>query len=426
MLDPKWIRDSTDEVFAQLARRSNNYDVEYYLSLEKQRKALQVEVEQLQAESKKKSKELGQIKSAGGESKDLLKVNEKIKLQLKEKEKKFQSIREELHQFLLELPNVPDTSVPDGKDENDNQEIDKYGEPPKFDFPIRDHVEVGETLGLLDLSVAATIAGARFAVAYSDLARLYRALEQFMLDVHTSEHGYREVYLPHIANRESLIGTGQLPKFEEDLFHLSNTDYYLIPTAEVPLVNLYRDTIIDSSELPIKLVSGTSCFRSEAGAYGKDTRGIIRQHQFEKVELVQFTHPEHSFAALEEIKSNAQTILRKLGLAYRTVNLCTGDLGFAATKTYDIEVWIPSQNCYREISSCSNTLAFQARRLKIRMRGSDKKETQFVHILNGSGLAVGRTLVAVIENYQTKDGQIEIPEALYPYMNGCKIISKNN
>ena len=349
---------------------------------------------------------------------------EELKRQLHDKEEQFVAVKEQMDAFLLSLPNVPDASVPDGRDEDDNREVSVRGDPPRFDFEPKDHVMLGEELGMLDMSAAAKVAGARFSVAYGGLACLYRALGQFMLNLHISEHGYTEVYLPYIVNADSLIGTGQLPKFEEDLFHLQNKEnFYLIPTAEVPLINLYRDEVIDINELPIKLVSQTPCFRSEAGAYGKDTRGLIRQHQFEKVELVQLTTAEDSFSVLEEITSHAQTVLQKLGLAYRVVELCTGDLGFAAAKTYDIEVWMPAQGRYREISSCSNTLDFQARRLKIRTRAKAGDKTQFVHTLNGSGLAVGRTFAAVLENYQTADGTIMIPDVLRPYMDGRDVIN---
>lgn len=425
MLNPKHMRTDPETVFKCLARRGGDFNLKKYLQLEAQRKSLQVEVEDHQAQLKQQSKEIGKLKAAQQDTTDLLTEVEKVKSALKAKEEVFVDLQNQLQQFLLELPNTPDDSVPDGKDESDNREVSTFGTPPQFDFPHLDHTEIGEKLGLLDFGVAATIAGARFSVAYAKLARLYRALGQFMLDLHTDHHGYREVYLPHIVNRESLIGTGQLPKFEEDLFHLSNTQYYLIPTAEVPLVNLYRGSIINAKDLPIKMVAYTSCFRSEAGAYGKDTRGLIRQHQFEKVELVQFTVPEDSARALEEIRSHAETVLQKLELAYRTVELCAGDLGFAATKTYDLEVWIPSEGCYREISSCSNTLDFQARRLKIRTRSHPDEKPQLLHTLNGSGLAVGRTLVAVIENYQSADGSIRVPEVLQAYMGGCKVIGSD-
>ena len=423
MLNPKHIRNDTVRVFDRLARRGGDFGLDKYRHKEQQRKRLQVEVEHCQARLKKHSKEIGKLKAAGEDVSQLLAEVETIKADLKEKERTFASLHKQLEQFLLGLPNVPADDIPDGKDECDNREVKKHGVPPEFDFDCLDHTEIGERLGQLDFAAAASIAGTRFAVAYSGLAQLYRALGQFMLDLHIHEHGYREVYLPVIANSESLTGTGQLPKFGEDLFHISDSDYHLIPTAEVPLVNLYRDTIIDVAKLPIKLVAQTSCFRSEAGAYGKDTRGMIRLHQFEKVELVQFTAAEDSPRALEEITTHAQTVLQKLGLAYRVVELCAGDLGFAATKTYDLEVWMPSEGCYREVSSCSNTLDFQARRLKIRGRKTADQKPDYVHTLNGSGLAVGRTFVAVVENYQTADGSVRVPQVLQKYMDGCELIT---
>jgi seryl-tRNA synthetase len=326
--------------------------------------------------------------------------------------------------MLLGIPNLPHQSVPVGKSPEDNMEVRRVGEPRRFDFPVKDHVDVGGGLGMLDFDAAAKISGTRFTLMKGPLARLHRAIAQFMLDIHTGEHGYTEVYVPYLVNADSMRGTGQLPKFEEDLFAVPRADggrFYLIPTAEVPVTNIVRDEILPVDKLPLKLVCHSPCFRSEAGSYGKDTRGMIRQHQFDKVELVQIVHPEQSYRGLEELTAHAEAILRRLELPFRTVTLCTGDMGFAAAKTYDIEVWLPGQNAYREISSCSNFEAFQARRMQARFKG-EKGKNEFVHTLNGSGLAVGRTLVAILENYQNRDGSITIPEALCPYMGGLAII----
>lgn len=429
MLDPNLLRNELDTVAKGLARRGFKLDVETIRQLEEQRKVLQVETESLQAERNARSKAIGQAKARG---EDISQVREEVN-QLGEKLDKAKS---ELEQLLVKIkdiyasiPNVPDESVPDGKDENDNVEVSRFGTPRTFDFPIQDHVALGERIDGLDFAAAVKLTGARFVVMKGQIARLHRAIAQFMLDLHTQEHGYAEIYVPYLVNQATLFGTGQLPKFGKDLFHTKPLDeeaetsqYGLIPTAEVPVTNLVRDEILDESVLPLKMTAHTPCFRSEAGSYGKDTRGLIRMHQFDKVELVQIVKPEDSMTALEELTGHAEKVLQLLELPYRKIVLCTGDMGFGSRKTYDLEVWVPAQNTYREISSCSNMWDFQARRMQARYRNKTDNKTYLVHTLNGSGLAVGRTLVAIMENYQQADGRIKVPSVLIPYMNGVEYI----
>jgi len=419
MIDPRLLRSDPEFVREQLARRGFAFDVDRFRALEEQRKALQVRVQNLQNERKIKSKAIGQAKAKGEEAGPLLAEVAALGEKLKVAEEELAVVQQDLEALMAGLPNLPHETTPDGKDESDNVEIRRWGEPREFDFEPKDHVDLGEALGQLDFATAAKITGARFAVMTAGIARLHRALIQFMLDLHTVEHGYTETYVPYIVNADSLFGTGQLPKFEEDLFRLcTDQPWYLIPTAEVPVTNIVRDTILEDAELPRRFVAHTPCFRSEAGSYGRDTRGMIRQHQFEKVELVQIVRPGESWEALEELTGHAEEVLRRLELPYRTVALRAGDIGFSSAKTYDLEVWLPGQGKYREISSCSNFLDFQARRLKARWRNPETGKPEPVHTLNGSGLAVGRTLVAILENYQQKDGSIGIPEALQPYMGG--------
>jgi seryl-tRNA synthetase len=426
MLDPKLLRSEFDEVAKGLSRRGLQLDKQQFTALEEKRKSLQVQTEELQGLRNKNSKRIGQAKSKGEDASEILAEMEQVNQDLKSNEHELELLLNELHAWMLELPNLPDESVPDGNSEDDNKEVKKWGDVPSFDFEVKDHVDLGESIGGLDFETGAKITGSRFVTMHGGIAKLHRALIQFMVDTHVSEHGYMEVYVPYIVNSESLTGTGQLPKFKEDLFKLDHeNDYYLIPTAEVPVTNIWRDRIAKEDDLPIKNVCHTPCFRSEAGSYGRDTRGMIRQHQFEKVEMVQLVKPESSWRMLEELLQHAENILQKLNLAYRVVTLCTGDLGFSSSKTYDIEVWLPAQNTYREISSCSNFLDFQARRLKARWKNPLTKKTELLHTLNGSGLAIGRTLVAIMENYQDKDGNIIIPEALQSYMGGLeKIVNK--
>ena len=424
MLDPKRLRSELDMVRQQLARRGFTLDTDALQTLENRRKTIQVETQQLQAERNSRSKGIGKAKAAGEDITPLLQEVEGLGEQLKAKEQELSQLQDELNDILMGIPNMPHASVPDGKGEEDNPVLRTWGEPPVFDFEARDHVDLGEQLGQLDFETAAKLAGSRFSVIQGPLARLHRALIQFMLDSHTREHGYTEVYVPYLVNADSLRGTGQLPKFEADLFKTSGeTDYYLIPTAEVPVTNLARNTITEPGQLPLRYTAHTPCFRSEAGSYGKDTRGMIRQHQFEKVEMVQLVRPETSYDALEQLTGHAEAILQKLELPYQLVTLCTGDLGFSAAKTYDLEVWLPGQQRYREISSCSNFEAFQARRMQARWRNPETGKPELLHTVNGSGLAVGRTLVAIMENYQQADGAIRVPDALEPYMGGIKHIS---
>ena len=420
MLDPRLLRNDLDNVARNLARRGVVLDRNQYLELESSRKTLQIEVEAYRKERNERSKAIGQAKAAGEDIEPLrLKVGE-LGTKLAESEARLQGVQTELDALQAGLPNLLHDSVPDGADETCNAELRRWGEPPTFDYEPRDHVTLGESLGLIDFERAAKLSGSRFVVLHGQAARLQRALIQFMLDVHINDHGYSEVYVPYLVNEESLFGTGQLPKFGADLFQVDGeAGLILIPTAEVPLTNLARDTIIEPEELPLRLTAHTPCFRSEAGSYGKDTRGMIRQHQFEKVELVHIVRPEDSYEALEELLSHAEAILQRLGLAYRVVTLCGGDTGFGAAKTYDLEVWLPGQGRYREISSCSNYEAFQARRMHARWRNPENNKAEPVHTLNGSGVAAGRALIAVLENYQREDGSVTIPEVLQPYMGGA-------
>jgi seryl-tRNA synthetase len=423
MLDPKLLRADLDGVAARLARRGFQLDGPRLTELEARRKTLQVEAQELQNERNTKSKSIGKAKAAGEDIQPLLDAVADLGDRLKAAEDALGEVQQAINEIALGIPNLPHDSVPDGKDEDDNREERRWGEPPAFDFDPKDHVDLGAALGLLDFDAAAKLTGSRFAVMSGSLARMHRALAQFMLDVHTGEHGYTEAYVPYMVNPDSLYGTGQLPKFAEDLFRLDGTDYHLIPTAEVPLTNLVRDEIVDDAYMPRRYVAHTPCFRSEAGAYGKDTRGMIRQHQFDKVEMVHIVRPNESDEALEALTGHAEAILQRLELAYRVVTLCTGDMGFSATKTYDIEVWLPGQDKYREISSCSNMGDFQARRMQARWRNPETGKPELVHTLNGSGLAVGRTLVAVMENYQQADGSIRVPEVLRPYMGGVDTLA---
>lgn len=426
MLDPKRLRADAPAIAAQLARRGFVFDLAQFNALESRRKQLQTETEQLQAERNTGSKRIGQAKGKGEDVAPILADMDRIKGQLSSNEQALSALQAEFEAFAVALPNIPHASVPDGKDENDNVELRRWGQPRAAEG-AKDHADLGEALGLMDFAAAAKLTGARFTVLRGGLSRMHRALTQFMLDVHTQEHGYEELYVPYIVNAASLRGTGQLPKFGDDLFQLSNVpgegqDWRLIPTAEVPVTNLLRDEILDAANLPKKWVAHTPCFRAEAGSAGRDTKGMIRQHQFEKVELVQATLPEYSYAAHEELTQHAEAILRKLELPYRTVVLCTGDIGASAAKTFDIEVWLPSQNRYREISSCSNFEDFQARRMLARYRHPETKKPELLHTLNGSGLAVGRTLVAILENYQNADGSITVPPVLRGYMGGTEKI----
>lgn len=422
MLDPKRLRSETSAIAAALGRRGYYFDLERFRNLEVRRKALQSEAEQLQADRNSRSKQIGLAKAKGEDIASSLRSMEEIKQRLSERERDLAVVQAEIEDFMLALPNLLADDVPDGDDESQNVEIRRWG-APRCSGASRDHADLGESMGEMDFSRAAKISGARFVILKNQLARLHRALIQFMLDLHTRQHGYEELYVPYIVNAASLQGTGQLPKFADDLFALKGTaDWFLIPTAEVPVTNMLRDEIIDSDELPKKWVAHTPCFRSEAGAAGRDTKGMIRQHQFEKVELVQATYPEKSTEALEELTCHAETVLQCLELPYRVVALCAGDVGFAASKTYDIEVWLPSQNNYREVSSCSSFGDFQARRMRTRYRNPVTKRPEHLHTLNGSGLAVGRTLVAVLENYQEKDGGVVIPERLRPYLGGLQKI----
>ena len=420
MIDPKLLRSDLNAIADKLNIKGYELNCEAFLGLDARRKALQLTAESVQQErnafAKSMGKLIGQAKASGEDVEPLKLKGEQLKNDSIAADAALAEVQQTLDELLQGIPNIPHDSVPMGKDEDDNVEVRTWGTPKTFNFEVKDHVDLGDTLNSLDFDTAAKITGSRFSLMRGDLATLHRVLTQFMINTHIAEHGYEEVYVPYIVNRESLFGTGQLPKFEEDLFKLDDErDFYLIPTAEVPVTNIYRNEIVD--ELPIKLVAHTPCFRSEAGSYGRDTRGMIRQHQFEKVEMVQFVHPDSSWDALEELVGHAENILQKLDLPYRTVTLCGGDLGFSAAKTYDIEVWLPSQGKYREISSCSNFSDFQARRMKARYR-NDQGKPEFLHTINGSGLAVGRTLLAVMENYQREDGSIEIPAILQPMMNG--------
>lgn len=419
MIDPKLLRTAPEEVARRLARRGYQFDVSAWQGLEDQRRRWQIETDRLRAARNSQAKAVGQARGRGEDIAPLLRQGEELTQGLSGAEQELAGVQSALERWQLELPNLPHESVPDGSDESANVEIARHGEPRAFGFQPRDHVEIGEALGLLDFEAAGRISGARFVVMRAELARLQRALAQFMLDLHTREHGYTEIYPPYLVAAQALVGTGQLPKFEQDLFALRGEHVlYLIPTAEVPLTNLVRDQIVAAETLPLKFVAHTPCFRSEAGAAGRDTRGMIRQHQFEKVELVSITTPEQSLAEHERMTACAEEVLKRLGLHFRTIVLCTGDMGFASRKTYDIEVWLPGQGRFREISSCSVCGEFQARRMNARCKAADAKSTRFVHTLNGSGVAVGRALVAVLENYQNPDGSVTIPDVLQRYMGG--------
>ena len=425
MLDLQLIRNKLNTIAEALEKRGVSLDKNKIQKFEDKRKTIQIKTEKLQAERNLISKEIGEMKAKGKDTESLLKKVSSIKSQLKKNEEQLTVIQKELNELIITIPNIPHASVPEGSTDEDNQLVREWGKKPSFDFKINDHVDLGESLEQIDFDTATQITSSRFVVMKGQIARLHRALIQFMLDIHTSEHGYQEVNVPYLVNADSCTNTGQLPKFKEDLFHIKDRDFYLISTAEIPVTNLVKGKIINDIDLPLKFVCDSPCFRSEAGSYGKDTRGMIRQHQFEKVELVQIVQPENSYDVLEELTLNAETILKKLELPYRVVALCAGDLGFAASKTYDIEAWLPSQNMYREISSCSNFESFQARRMKARWRNSNTTKIEFLHTLNGSGLAVGRALIAVMENYQTKNGDIVIPEVLRQYMANESIIKKS-
>ena len=424
MIDPKYLRHSAADVVANLARRGYQFDADAYRALEERRKALQVETENLQSERNSSAKSIGKAKAEGEDIAPLLAAVKDMGDRLAECESALQGVQGQLRDIELDLPNLLDDSVPDGRDESNNVEVRVWGEPTELGFEPRDHIELGENLGMLDFEAASKISGSRFTVMSGPLARMQRALIQLMLDTHTEEHGYEEKYVPYLVQADALVGTGNLPKFEEDLFRTATeTPFYLIPTAEVPVTNLARDTIFEAGELPKHYVAHTPCFRSEAGSYGQDTRGMIRQHQFEKVELVHFVAADESMAALEALTGHAEVILQKLELPYRVVALCSGDVGFGSTKTYDIEVWLPGQQKYREISSCSNYNDFQARRMQARRRNPETGKPELIHTLNGSGVAAGRALIAVMENFQNEDGSIRVPAALQPYMGGVEVIT---
>jgi len=423
MLDPQRLRTDPESAATALKDRGYELDVGSWRELEARRKELQISVQELQNQKNQSAKSIGQAKARGEDIQPLLDEVKHLGIELSRGEAKFNAVRDRQQAWLMEMPNLALEDVPPGKDENDNVEIRTWGEPTTFDFEPRGHVELGELNGLIDFNAAAKLAGSRFVVLKGGLSRMHRALAQFMLDVHTQEHGYTEVYLPYLVNAETMTGTGQLPKFEDDAFATTDDPpRYLIPTAEVPMTNLVAGDIIDAADLPLRFTSQTPCFRREAGSYGQDTRGIIRQHQFEKVELVQIVKPENSSAALEELTGHAESILQRLGVPYRVIILCTGDMGFSSARTFDIEAWLPGQDTYREISSCSVCTDFQARRMKARWRNPETGKPELVHTLNGSGLAVGRTLIAVMENYQQQDGSILVPEALQPYLNGQTVI----
>jgi seryl-tRNA synthetase len=429
VIDPKLLRSDPEGVARNLARRGFKLDVEALKALEDKRKPFQVELDRLRAERNANAKAVGMAKGRGEDVAPLFAKGEQLTRDLVKAEEDLTSVQAELEQWQLGLPNLLHESVPEGTDETGNVEVRRWGEPRALGFKARDHIEIGEKLGGLDFEAAARISGARFVVMKGQVARLHRALAQFMLDLHTGEHGYTEVYVPYLVQKQALYGTGQLPKFSQDLFGVLAEEadkgpaFYLIPTAEVPVTNLVREQIVEAKELPLKFVCHTPCFRSEAGAAGKDTRGLIRNHQFDKVEIVQIVRPADSYAALEELTANAEAVLRRLEIPYRTMALCGGDIGFGSAKTYDLEAWLPAQDKYREISSCSNFEAFQARRMQARWRNPDGGKPEPVHTLNGSGLAVGRTLVAVLENYQQADGSVEVPQVLRPYMGGKAVLT---
>ncbi len=426
MLDPRLIRNELEATAAKLKRRGYVLDVERLATLESQRKALQVRTQELQNERNTRSKSIGKSKAQGEDIAPLLAAVGELGEQLKQAEEELNSVQQTLQSLFLDIPNIPHESTPDGLTEEESVEIRRWGEATKLSFPPKEHVELGEALGGMDFETASKISGSRYVVMSGALAHMHRALIQFMLDIHTQEHGYTELYVPYVVNSDSLRGTGQLPKFAEDLFKLNTEqDHYLIPTGEVPVTNIVRDTIIEDAAMPRKFVSHTPCFRSEAGSYGKDTRGLIRQHQFEKVELVQVVREQESHKAHNELTAHAEAVLQRLGLPYRVVALCCGDMGFSSAKTFDLEVWLPGQNAFREISSCSNFEAFQARRLQARWRNPETGKPELVHTLNGSGLAVGRCLVAIMENYQDEQGRIHVPAALQTYMGDVTIIDKS-
>lgn len=427
MLDPKYFRMEIEAAAAALKKRGFELDVAAIVALEERRKELQVEVQQLQNARNQRSKEIGMVKSKGDEATRLIAEMHDVITKLEFVQTQFEDVQEKLNKIYISTPNLPHSSVPEGLGEENNVEVRRWGIPRKFDFTPKDHTVLGENLGDMDFARAAKISGTRFVVLYSDLAKLHRCLIRFMLDLHTKEHGYNEVYVPHLVNAASLFGTGQLPKFRDDQFNIEGDwGLTLIPTAEVPVTNLVRDEILAAEKIPLKFTAHTPCYRSESGSYGKDTQGMIRQHQFEKVELVRIEKPENSYQALEELTNHAETVLQKLELPYRVMNLCAGDLGFSSAKTYDLEVWLPSQNRYREISSCSNFEAFQARRMQARWRNPETGKPELVHTINGSGLAVGRTLIAIMENYQDAEGNIHIPSVLREYMDGLEVIKRKN
>ena len=424
MLDPKLVRSNLAEVSAKLAKKKYQLDVDLFTSLEEKRREIQTQTEELQSQRNTRSKGIGKAKAAGDDIAPLIAEMDEIGNKLETAKAELKLVQDDMSAFFAGMPNIPDDDVPEGSTEDENIEVRKWGSPTEFDFDVLDHIALGEKKKLLDFETASKLTGSRFVVMRGQLARLHRALAQFMLDTHTTQNGYEEAYLPYIVNEESLYGTGQLPKFADDLFKLhADREFYLIPTAEVPATNMVRDEIVDADSLPLKFVCHTPCFRSEAGSYGRDVRGMIRQHQFDKVEMVQVVHPDSSDQVLEELTGHAEDILQQLGLPYRVVKLCGGDLGFSAVKTYDLEVWLPGQQAFREISSCSNTKDFQARRMQARFRDPATNKPQLVHTLNGSGLAVGRTMIAVMENYQQADGSIRVPEVLKPYMAGLEVIN---
>jgi seryl-tRNA synthetase len=423
MLDPQLLKQEAGKLVQKLLERGYELDVERYQFLEDERRSLQAETEALQSERNRVSKQVGMAKSRGEDVQPILDSVANLGNNLKQKQERLGEIQSNLNALYSEIPNLPHSSVPGGKDENDNVEVRRWGIPGEYDFMVKDHVDLGETLGLMDYEAASKLAGSRFVVLKGQLAMLHRALAQFMLNLHVMEHGYTEINVPLLVNAETLYGTGQLPKFEDDQFStVGEPGYYLIPTAEVPLTNMVSGQIIEDDALPMRMVAHSACFRKEAGSYGRDTRGMIRQHQFEKVEMVHVVRPSESYDALDSMTAHAETVLQKLGLPYRVIVLCSGDMGFSATKTYDIEVWIPSQDQYREISSCSNVEAFQARRMKARWRNPQTGKPELLHTLNGSGVAVGRCLVAVMENFQNADGTITVPDVLRPYLGGREVI----
>ncbi len=426
MLDLKYVRENLDIVEKAVQKRGGNADFTWFSRVEKERRNVLQEIETLRNNRNIASDKIAEMKKAGEDAKPMIEKTREVSDKIKELEKILSEVETKITDFLITIPNIPHPDVPVGRDEEDNILLKKHGTPLTFDFEIKSHWEIGENLGILDFTRAAKLAGSRFPLYFGSGAKLERALISFMLDIHINEHGYREILPPLLVNSRTMTGTGQLPKFEEDLFKLQGLDYYLIPTSEVPMANIYANEIIDEGRLPIKFTAFTPCFRSEAGSYGRDTKGLIRQHQFNKVELVKYTTPDTSYDELESLLLNAETILQRLELPYQVVTLCSGDLGFAASKTYDIEVWMPGQDKYREISSCSNCETFQAKRAGIKYRKQGQKKPEFVHTLNGSGLAVGRTFAALLENFQQPDGSVAIPEALQPYMGGQKVIKNEN